>query len=58
MFCQSSRPCRADPQNGDDTPLYYSSLGLMTFQRAFGLLPRILGKGDAAKVSSPALILC
>lgn len=37
-------------QNGDDTPIYYSSLALMTFQRAFGLFPRILGKGDGAKV--------
>lgn len=37
-------------QNGDDTPLYYASLALMTFQRAFGLFPRILGKGDAARV--------
>ncbi|WVQ79288.1 hypothetical protein IAT38_001384 [Cryptococcus sp. DSM 104549] len=35
--------------NGDDTPIYYSSLALMTFQRAFGLFPRILGKGDGAK---------
>lgn len=44
-------------QDGDDTPLFYSSLALMTFQRAFGLFPRILGKGDAAKVSqAPALI--
>ncbi|GFZ50066.1 hypothetical protein JCM24511_07819 [Saitozyma sp. JCM 24511] len=34
---------------GDETPIYYSSLALMTFQRAFGLFPRILGKGDAAK---------
>ncbi|WWC65985.1 uncharacterized protein I303_108607 [Kwoniella dejecticola CBS 10117] len=35
--------------NGDDTPIYYSSLALMTFQRAFGLFPRLLGKGDGAK---------
>nr|XP_019003591.1 ATP-binding protein [Kwoniella mangroviensis CBS 8507]OCF67052.1 ATP-binding protein [Kwoniella mangroviensis CBS 8507] len=35
--------------NGDDTPIYYSSLALMTFQRAFGLFPRILGKGEGAK---------
>ncbi|ODO00685.1 ATP-binding protein [Cryptococcus wingfieldii CBS 7118] len=35
--------------NGDDTPIYHSSLALMTFQRAFGLFPRIIGKGDAAK---------
>lgn len=38
-------------QNGDDTALYYSSLALMTFQRAYGLFPRIMGKGDAAGVS-------
>jgi hypothetical protein len=37
-------------QHGDDTTIYYSSLALMTFQRAFGLFPRILGKGDGAKV--------
>ena len=42
--------CYSSHQNGDDTPLYYSSLALMTLQRAFGLFPRILGKGDAAKV--------
>ncbi|CAD6566491.1 MAG: hypothetical protein TREMPRED_002655 [Tremellales sp. Tagirdzhanova-0007] len=35
--------------NGDETPIYYSSLALMTFQRAFGLFPRILGKGDGAQ---------
>ncbi|KIR34577.1 ATP-binding protein [Cryptococcus deuterogattii MMRL2647] len=35
--------------NGDDTPIYSSSLALMTFQRAFGLFPRILGKGEGAK---------
>jgi hypothetical protein len=37
-------------QNGDDTPLFHASLALMTFQRAYGLFPRIVGKGDAAKV--------
>jgi hypothetical protein len=42
---------QADSQHGDDTPIYYPSLALMTFQRAFGLFPRILGKGDGAKVS-------
>ncbi|KAJ9093088.1 hypothetical protein QFC21_006584 [Naganishia friedmannii] len=35
--------------NGDDTPVFHASLALMTFQRAFGLFPRIVGKGDAAK---------
>ena len=44
-------------QNGDDTPILYSSLALMTFQRAFGLFPRIVGKGDAAKVSWHARML-
>lgn len=44
-------------QDGDDTPLFYSSLALMTFQRAFGLFPRILGKGDAAKVSKASALI-
>ncbi|KAG7544250.1 hypothetical protein FFLO_03363 [Filobasidium floriforme] len=35
--------------NGDDTPLYDASMALMTFQRAYGLFPRMLGKGDAAQ---------
>ena len=38
-------------QNGDDTPLYDTSMALMTFQQAYGLFPRILGKGDGAQVS-------
>jgi hypothetical protein len=38
------------PQNGDDTPIWYASEALMTLQRAYGLFPRIMGKGDAAKV--------
>ncbi|ORY34875.1 putative ATP binding protein [Naematelia encephala] len=41
--------------NGDDTPIFYSSLALMTFQRAFGLFPRILGKGDGARKLSDLL---
>ncbi|KAL7424845.1 Vacuolar protein-sorting-associated protein 33 [Cryptotrichosporon argae] len=34
---------------GDDTPIFYASLAFMTFQRAFGLIPRLLGKGDGAQ---------
>jgi hypothetical protein len=33
---------------GDDTSLYYSALALTTLQRAFGAIPRVLAKGDAA----------
>lgn len=51
IFTSSVAPIiQTNRQNGDDTPLFYSSLGLMTLQRAFGLFPRIMGKGDAAKV--------
>jgi hypothetical protein len=45
---------KADKQKGDETAIYYSSLALMTFQRAFGLFPRIMGKGDGAQVSGSA----
>jgi hypothetical protein len=54
----SSTSGQADSQHGDDTPIYYSSLALMTFQRAFGLFPRILGKGDGAKVSCRTSYIC
>jgi hypothetical protein len=57
LFCaHSASPQRPsiprlnDPQNGDDTPIWYASEALMTLQRAYGLFPRIMGKGDAAKV--------
>jgi hypothetical protein len=40
-------------QNGDDTPLYDTSMALMTLQQAYGLFPRVLGKGDGAQVSIP-----
>ncbi|KZT51079.1 Sec1-like protein [Calocera cornea HHB12733] len=35
--------------DGDNTAIYYSAQALMTVQQAFGLFPRIIGKGDAAK---------
>lgn len=34
---------------GDDTPIYYSALALTTLQRAFGSIPRVVAKGDAAQ---------
>lgn len=34
---------------GDDTPIYYSALALGTLQRAFGSIPRVVAKGDAAQ---------
>ena len=49
---------KADKQKGDETAIYYSSLALMTFQRAFGLFPRIMGKGDGAQVSISAHSWC
>ncbi len=33
---------------GDHTSLFYAAQALMTMQHAFGLFPRILGKGDLA----------
>ncbi|KZO91497.1 Sec1-like protein [Calocera viscosa TUFC12733] len=35
--------------DGDNTAIYYSAQALMTVQQAFGLFPRIIGKGDASK---------
>lgn len=37
-------------QEGDYTPVYDMGKALMTLQRAFGLIPRVIGKGDSAKV--------
>ncbi|WOO77579.1 Vacuolar protein sorting-associated protein 33A [Vanrija pseudolonga] len=34
---------------GDETPIYYAALALNTLQRAFGTIPRVIAKGDAAK---------
>lgn len=43
------------PQRGDETPIYYAALALNTLQRAFGTIPRVIAKGDAAKVGSICL---
>lgn len=32
--------------------IYELARGLLTLQRAFGIIPRLIGKGDAARVSS------
>jgi len=37
-------------QDGDDTSIFYAASALITIQQAYGLFPRIVGKGDAAKV--------
>ncbi len=37
-------------QDGDETAVYDSAQALITFQKLFGLFPRILGKGDSAGV--------
>ena len=41
---------RSYSQDGDYGPIYDMGKALITFQRAFGLIPRIVGKGDAAHV--------
>ncbi|KAG8880918.1 hypothetical protein FRB98_004678 [Tulasnella sp. 332] len=35
--------------DGDETSVYYAAQALLTIQQAYGLFPRITGKGDAAK---------
>ncbi|KAF8336635.1 Sec1-like protein [Cantharellus anzutake] len=35
--------------DGDESSIFYASQSLMTIQQAYGLFPRILGKGDGAK---------
>lgn len=37
-------------QDGDETAVYDSAQALITFQKLFGLFPRIIGKGDSAGV--------
>ena len=37
-------------RDGDYSQIYDMAKALMTIQRAFGLIPRIIGKGDSAKV--------
>ncbi|KAI5479038.1 ATP binding protein [Pseudohyphozyma bogoriensis] len=40
---------------GDYSPVYDMGKALMTLQRAFGIIPRIIGKGDSAKRLSSIL---
>jgi hypothetical protein len=37
-------------QDGDETVIYDSAQALATFQKLYGLFPRIVGKGDHASV--------
>ena len=37
-------------QDGDETAVFESEQALITFQKLFGLFPRIIGKGDSAGV--------
>ncbi|KAI8342285.1 Sec1-like protein [Chlamydoabsidia padenii] len=37
--------------DGDTTSIYYAAKSLMKLQSIYGLFPRIIGKGDAAKVT-------
>lgn len=39
-------------QDNDPEPIYDLAKALMTLQRAFGTIPRIIGKGSASRVSS------
>nr|ASF90207.1 hypothetical protein SPAR04510 [Bartheletia paradoxa] len=42
--------------DGDETAVFASARAIMTLQRAYGLIPRIVGKGDAAKRLSTMLL--
>ncbi|KAG8936355.1 hypothetical protein FRC02_002948 [Tulasnella sp. 418] len=41
---------------GDETSIYYAAQALITIQQAYGVFPRILGKGDAAKKLASLLV--
>lgn len=38
-------------QSRDETSVYYAAQALNVVQKAYGVIPRIVGKGDAAEVS-------
>ena len=42
-------------KDGDESSIFYASQALMTIQQAYGLFPRILGKGDGAKVTGSSV---
>ncbi|KAG8946350.1 hypothetical protein FRC04_011896 [Tulasnella sp. 424] len=42
--------------DGDETAVYYAAQALLTIQQAYGLFPRIVGKGDGAKKLADLLI--
>jgi hypothetical protein len=45
---QDTAPKQA--QDGDYAPVFDMAKALMTIQRAYGLIPKLVGKGDAARV--------
>lgn len=49
---------RFPSQDGDSSPVYDMAKGLMTIQRAYGIIPRIIGKGNSAKVSIQTVVSC
>ncbi|KAG8897028.1 hypothetical protein FRB99_008504, partial [Tulasnella sp. 403] len=42
--------------DGDESAVYYAAQALITMQQAYGLFPRIIGKGDAAKKLASLLL--
>jgi vacuolar protein sorting-associated protein 33A len=44
-------------QDGDETVIYDSAQALVTFQKLYGVFPRIVGKGDFASVRWPGIKL-
>ncbi|KIO26419.1 hypothetical protein M407DRAFT_74508 [Tulasnella calospora MUT 4182] len=42
--------------DGDETAVYYAAQALLTLQQAYGLFPRIIGKGDGAKKLADLLV--
>ncbi|KAG8965490.1 hypothetical protein FRC00_001654, partial [Tulasnella sp. 408] len=43
-------------QDGDETAVYSAAQALLTLQQAYGLFPRIIGKGDGAKKLADLLL--
>ncbi len=53
-FFYSFNTAKLYPQDGDETAIYDSAQALITFQKLYGLFPRIIGKGDKAAVCASA----
>ena len=44
------------PKDEDETVIYDSAQALLTFQKFYGVIPRIVGKGDYAAVSASTYV--